>query len=125
MMGRAVVFGYLGPVLSGWLLVMANALHDRGGALIVIPYMALEVIRLSVGGLADFLLDGIRAWARVLAVAVACALMSGAATSFLAPKAFQDFGVVFALGGALPAAVCSLVAGRIRRSQPSPQRGRN
>src|SRR5215471_17283040 len=108
MMGRALVFGYLGPVLSGWLLVMANALHDRGGTLIVIPYMILEVILLSVGGLADVLLDGIRVWARVLAVAAACGLMSGVAMFFLTPSAFQDFGVVFALGGALPAAICSL-----------------
>jgi len=84
---------------------------------IVIPYMALEVILLSVGGLADFLLDGIRGWARVLAVA---ALMSGVAMFFLTPRAFQDLGVVFALGGALPAAICSLVAGRMRRSQPAP-----
>ena len=120
MMARALVFGCLGPVLSGWLLLIANTLHDRGGTVIVIPYMALEVILLSVGGLADFLLDGIRGWARVLALAAACALTSGVAMFFLTPRAFQDLGVVFALGGALPAAICSLVAGRMRRSQPAP-----
>lgn len=110
MMKRALVFGFLGPVLSGWVLVIASFLLNRGSVdyVLVIPYMIVEIIPLLLCGLADLLLEKIPVGERLLVLAVAGLLLSCAAMFALAPKAVEDFAFVFALSGALPAVGCSL-----------------
>jgi len=111
-MKRAIVFGFLGPVLSGWVLLISNYLLDSRDVnyLLVAPYMVLQIIPLLMCGFADFLLDGVRLGERVVVLAVAGALLSCGAMLLVESTVLQKavFVIAIALSGALAAAVCSL-----------------
>jgi len=119
MIVRAIVFGFLGPVLSGWLLVIASFLLNGGRVerVLVIPYVILEICLLLLCAVADLLLEALPFRERAFVLAVIGALLPGVAIHEFAPKAFQDHALVFALCGALPAVICSLIVERLPRRE--------